>query len=79
VAKGLKIVERVEIPPEMVPSDAQVEITAKVYAGYHSGKSFEKAKDLQTLDQVKGREYSAALNFKKSVTEGGGAKGTAEG
>merc|ERR1719159_1482006 len=58
VATGIKIVERVEIPPEMVPKDAQVEITAKVFAGYHSGKSFEVAKDAATLDHVKGREYS---------------------
>jgi GTP cyclohydrolase II len=73
VSTGIKIIERVEIPPEMVPKDAQVEIAAKVFAGYHGGKSFEVAKDAATLDQVKGREYSAATAYEKSVTEGGGA------
>jgi hypothetical protein len=38
VSTGIKIDERVEIPKELVPKDAQVEITAKVSAGYHSGK-----------------------------------------
>merc|ERR1712100_813353 len=49
VATGIKIEERVEIPPEMVPKDAQVETTAKVFSGYH--------------DQVKGREYSAETQY----------------
>jgi len=79
VATGIKIVERVEIPPEMVPNDAHVEIAAKVFAGYHSGKSFEIAKDATTLEQVKGREYSSATNYEKSVTEGHGATGKAQG
>jgi len=79
VATGIKIVERVEIPPDMVPKDAQVEIAAKVYAGYHSGKSFEQAKDLTSLDQVKGREYTANLDYAKSVKEGGNSQGTAAG
>jgi len=79
VATGIKIVERVEIPPEMVPKDAQVEITAKVFAGYHSGKAYESAKDKAALDTVKGREYSSATAYRQSVTEGGGAAGTAQG
>jgi len=79
VSTGIKIVERVEIPPEMVPKDAHVEIAAKVFAGYHSGKSFEMAKDQATLDQVKGREYSSTTEYKESVQEGGGATGKAQG
>lgn len=79
VAEGIKIVERVEIPPELVPRDAQVEITAKVYAGYHSGGAYEGAKDKAALDAVKGREYSAATEYTSSVQEGGGASGTAHG
>merc|ERR1740121_2979239 len=79
VATGIKIEERVEIPPDMVPKDAQVEITAKVFAGYHAGKSFEKSKSLDALDEVKGREYSAAIVYSRSVQEGGGAIGTAQG
>jgi GTP cyclohydrolase II len=31
---GIEILNRVPIPPEMVPEDAQVEIAAKVAAGY---------------------------------------------
>mmetsp|Transcript_49922 Transcript_49922/g.157200 ORF Transcript_49922/g.157200 Transcript_49922/m.157200 type:complete len:769 (+) Transcript_49922:268-2574(+) len=79
VSTGIKIEERVEIPPEMVPKDAQVEITAKVYAGYHAGKSYDAAKNSAALDQVKGREYSAVTAYEKSVTEGGGATGAAQG
>ena len=30
IASGIKIVERVPIPPELIPKDAQVEIAAKV-------------------------------------------------
>jgi len=78
-ATGIKIVERVEIPPDMVPKDAQVEIAAKVYAGYHAGKSYNAATDQATLDQVKGREYSSTTTYEKSVQEGGGAVGTAQG
>jgi GTP cyclohydrolase II len=33
-AAGIAIVERVPIPPELVPPDAQVEIEAKKAAGY---------------------------------------------
>lgn len=39
--QGIKIVERVEIPPELVPKDAKVEITAKVYGGYHGGHGYK--------------------------------------
>lgn len=52
---GIEIVERLEIPPEMVPKDAQVEITAKVAHGYHGGKSYEV--DEKKLAETKGREY----------------------
>jgi len=31
---GIKIIERVPIPPEMIPADAQVEINAKIAKGY---------------------------------------------
>lgn len=34
VSTGIKIVERVAIPPELVPKDAQVEIMAKVQYVY---------------------------------------------
>jgi GTP cyclohydrolase II len=34
IAAGMEIGERVPIPPELVPEDAQVEIEAKKAAGY---------------------------------------------
>jgi hypothetical protein len=39
--QGIKIEERVPIPPELVPKDAQVEIAAKVYVGYHGGDIYK--------------------------------------
>mmetsp|Transcript_2361 Transcript_2361/g.7280 ORF Transcript_2361/g.7280 Transcript_2361/m.7280 type:complete len:1032 (+) Transcript_2361:74-3169(+) len=57
---GIEILERVEIPPDMVPADAQVEITAKVAHGYHGGKSYEV--DDKTLNETKGRDYYPDTN-----------------
>lgn len=56
VDSGIKIVNRVEIPPEMVPADAQVEITAKVFHGYNAGEAYKNI-DESTLKETKGREY----------------------
>jgi len=56
---GIEIIERVEIPPELVPADAQVEITAKVHHGYHGGKSYFDV-DEKKLKETKGREYFSA-------------------
>ena len=39
--QGVKIVERVPIPNELVPADAQVEMAAKKAAGYYAGAAFE--------------------------------------
>jgi len=79
VASGITIGQRVEIPPEMVPKDAQVEIAAKVFAGYHSGNSYKAATSEDTLNQVKGREYTEHMDYHSSVQEGGGAIGAASG
>ena len=54
VDSGIKIVERVPIPPEMVPADAQVEIQAKVALGYHGGDTY-KIMSQKELEGVKGR------------------------
>ncbi|CAK4070441.1 unnamed protein product [Aphanomyces euteiches] len=54
VKSGIEIVERVPIPKELVPQDAQVEISAKVYAGYNGGNVFEKL-DKDALKEIKGR------------------------
>ena len=56
VNTGIKIVNRVEIPPELVPPDAQVEITAKVYHGYNAGDAYKNI-DEKTLKETKGRDY----------------------
>ena len=50
---GIEVVERVPIPAELVPPDAQVEIEAKKAAGYYTP---EGAPDASDLDQVKGRD-----------------------
>lgn len=53
VGSGIKILERIPIPEELVPRDAQVEITAKVFAGYNGGNVYKV--DTETLKKVKGR------------------------
>ncbi|DAZ98860.1 TPA: hypothetical protein N0F65_002585 [Lagenidium giganteum] len=53
VKSGIEIVERIPIPEELVPKDAQVEITAKVYAGYNGGNVYKVQKE--DLKKVKGR------------------------
>mmetsp|Transcript_14465 Transcript_14465/g.54596 ORF Transcript_14465/g.54596 Transcript_14465/m.54596 type:complete len:455 (-) Transcript_14465:114-1478(-) len=55
VSTGIRIVTRVPIPPELVPRDAQVEIVAKVYAGYEGGQSYSVNEE--ALKDTKGREY----------------------
>jgi hypothetical protein len=59
VDSGIKIVNRVAIPPELVPKDAQVEITAKVYIGYHGGKEYADV-DEAKLAATTGRKYESA-------------------
>jgi GTP cyclohydrolase II len=54
VNSGIKIGERVPIPPELIPKDAQVEIAAKVFVGYHGGKQYEVGSE-SDLKKVKGR------------------------
>ena len=53
VNSGIRIVERVPIPPELIPKDAQVEIAAKVFVGYHGGDVYKVGED--DLKAVKGR------------------------
>jgi hypothetical protein len=56
VSTGIRIVNRVEIPPEMVPDDAKVEITAKVFHGYNAGQAYQGI-DEEELKRTKGRDY----------------------
>lgn len=53
VDSGIKIVNRVPIPKELVPDDAKVEIDAKVFAGYEGGSVFKV--DEKEIKKVKGR------------------------
>lgn len=55
VKTGIKIVNRVPIPKELIPADAHVEINAKVFAGYHAGKVYEGI-DEKTLEKTMGRK-----------------------
>ena len=55
-ASGIEVVERVPIPPEMVPDDAQVEIAAKVFAGYAGGDVYKVSKEM--LESTEGRGQS---------------------
>ncbi|KAH6585439.1 hypothetical protein BASA61_006786 [Batrachochytrium salamandrivorans] len=54
VGSGIPILERVEIPPGMLPPDSQVEIDAKIAAGYFSSSKVAAAMD---LSHVKGRTW----------------------
>jgi len=64
VNSGIKIVNRVAIPPELIPKDAQVEIAAKVFVGYHGGDTYKFAEE--DLKNVKGR---AAEDYSKLGSE----------
>jgi len=55
VASGIEVVERVPIPPELVPKDAAVEITAKVFEGYEGGAVYKVDGDM--MNKVTGRDY----------------------
>ncbi|MCC6470972.1 MAG: GTP cyclohydrolase II [Alphaproteobacteria bacterium] len=51
VESGIEVAERVEIPPELIPADAKVEMDAKKAAGYFTAK----VPDREELTQAKGR------------------------
>lgn len=52
VRQGIEIIERVPIPDELIPSDAQVEMDAKKAAGYFTDDSVSMPTE---LDATKGR------------------------
>jgi GTP cyclohydrolase II len=68
VNTGIKIVNRIEIPKELVPDDAQVEITAKVFHGYNAGNAYQGI-DLNELKKTVGREYNYDKPEEKNVIE----------
>jgi GTP cyclohydrolase II len=49
---GIQVVERVQIPADRIPKDAQVEMEAKKAAGYYTP---DQVKDQESLKKVKGR------------------------
>ena len=51
---GIEVVQRIAIPPELIPADAQVEIEAKKASGYYSE---DEVLATDELAQVKGRSY----------------------
>ena len=53
---GIEVGERVSIPDELIPADAQVEIDAKTAAGYYTPGA---APDAEELKKVKGRGLDA--------------------
>ena len=57
VSSGIEVVNRVEIPKDLAPADAQVEITAKVFHGYNAGKAYQGI-DESDLKNTKGRDYN---------------------
>jgi GTP cyclohydrolase II len=54
VGSGIEVVNRIQIPKELVPDDAQVEIEAKKAAGYFTNEDIE---DEAGLKQVQGRKF----------------------
>lgn len=54
VQSGIKILERIPIPEDMIPNDSRVEIDAKINAGYFTtGKQYTK----EELAAVRGRGW----------------------
>ena len=47
--QGIEIAERVPIPDELVPADAQVEIVAKKAAGYYSAPKAQPESPARTV------------------------------
>lgn len=70
VNSGIKIVNRIPIPPELVPKDAQVEIQAKVFVGYHGGDTYAIPTE-KDLEDVKGR---ATTEYGSGIVGGGKAE-----
>jgi len=65
---GIEIIERVDIPDELIPADAKVEIDAKVYAGYYAGS--KQVKTFEELQYTVGRgsDYAAGIDKGGKIT-----------
>lgn len=55
VGSGIEVVNRISIPAELIPADANVEMEAKKAAGYFTEGEVKKGDDLQ---KVKGRDIT---------------------
>ena len=64
-AVGISVVTRVDIPEELIPADAKVEIDAKMYAGYFSGD--KKVKTWEELNMTVGREQDESTTVGLNV------------
>ena len=53
VNQGIEILKRIDIPADLIPSDAHVEIEAKKAAGYFTSETIKQGED---LNKVKGRK-----------------------
>jgi len=62
VKSGIKIINRISIPDELIPPDAQVEMEAKKAAGYFTAGEVKKGDELK---KVMGREIEEEKNKKK--------------
>ena len=54
-AAGIRVINRIKIPEDLIPADARVEIEAKKAAGYFSDQD---APDSESLRSVKGRDLT---------------------
>jgi len=59
INSGIKIVNRISLPDRLIPSDARVEIDAKIAHGYFTDKEKPTEKD---LIEAKGREWDDHKN-----------------
>jgi len=55
VGAGIKVINRISIPDDLIPKDAQVEMEAKKAAGYFTVQDAKKGDE---LEKVKGRKLS---------------------
>ena len=53
-SQGIEIGERLDMPDELIPDDAHVEMEAKKAAGYFTN---EETKDENELNKIKGRNF----------------------
>ena len=56
VGSGIAVGKRVNIPDELIPADAQVEMEAKKSAGYFTNEKVMKKKELKKVQGRKLRE-----------------------